>query len=267
MTYVGVLAPGKRKALKLLRAFVKSSDGRVLAVERIRKRHVDINSWVFYGVDLVTLPFFELAKRRGNFVYIDNGYLCSKYHGAIPPYYRVTRGAAQHSGIGMSDGERFAALDVEIKPWRGDGDHVLIAMQSAWWFERHGIDREQWLAQIVEFVREHTGRPIRIREKPVGLLHGAAVANDLTGAWCVVTHASNVAVDAIIAGVPAVVLGPSAAAPMAGSRLEHVIDPPMPAGRLEWCGVLADNQWTIQEITAGMPLQAVDPQGVARGNG
>jgi len=214
--------------------------------------------WVFYGVDEITRPWFDLASTKpGAFTYLDNGYLRSKYHdgGETSPYYRVTRGSSQHSGLGRSNGQRFAALGIDLKPWREDGRHVLIAMQSEWWYERHGLDRSVWLAAVRHHIKHATGRPVVVRDKPEGLDHSAAVTEALRDCWCVVTHSSNVAIDAIVQGVPAVVLGRSAARPMAGRTLEAVIDPPTPDGRLNWAGVLADHQWTRAEIGQGLPGQ------------
>jgi UDP:flavonoid glycosyltransferase YjiC (YdhE family) len=64
---------------------------------------------------------------------------------------------------------------------------------------------------------------------------------DLAEAFCVVTHSSNTAVEAILAGVPAFVLGQSAAQPFACNDLK-MIEAPF---------VLADNQWTLKEIREG----------------
>ena len=264
---VGVWNPRKRKAWKLLRAYCEAAGGRVAQVDTVRASRVDHH--VFYGVDDRTRQVWERV-RSGGFTYIDNGYFRSKYHGAVPAYYRITRGAPQHSGIGRSDGERWAALGIELAPWRTDGDHVVVALQSAWWFERHAIIRDEWVMHVVETVGELTGRPVVVRDKPSRESVLTATDDPLHGAWCVVTHSSNVAVDAIVRGVPAIVLGESAARPMAGVSLDQVAAPPTPAGREMWAAVLADNQWTRAEIASGLALEMLDKQrarGVRRGHG
>lgn len=249
---VGVWNPKKRKAWKLLNAYVEVLGGQVRLASELRGARSD--HLVFYGVDEVTRPAFEGVKHRRNFTYIDNGYFGSKYHGNKDPLYRITRGATQHSGLGTSDGRRFRSLGIRIEPWRRSGDHVLIALQSAWWFSRHHIDRAEWIIATTETVRQLTGRPVIVRDKPDRLNPGAPVSDLLAGCWCVVTHSSNVAVDAIVRGIPAIVLGASAARPMAGHKLGHVIEPPTPGGREQWAGVLADNQWTRAEIEKAAPF-------------
>ncbi len=261
---VGILAPGKRKASKLLTAFTRPARGLVVAADRVKVSRCGADVWVFYGVDQVTLGLFEVARARGTFVYMDNGYIRSKYHGETHPYYRVTRNRAQHPGIGRTDGARFAALNVPLQPWRRDGRHVLVALQSEWWFKRHGIERAEWIYGVRRRIAQDTGRPVVVRDKPPRIDLVAPIADDLRDAWCVVTHSSNVAVDAIIAGIPAIVLGESAAAPMAGRSLDDLRTPPTPADRLHWCGVLADNQWTADEIGNGLPLRIVSKEGRAR---
>lgn len=264
---VGILAPGKRKAAKLLTAFTRPARGVVMPVDRIRRARLGADLWVFYGVDAVTLPLFEVAAARGSYVYIDNGYLRSKYQGEVHPFYRITRGAPQHSGIGRSDGRRFADLGVTLSPWREDGRHVLIALQSEWWFSRHGLNRADWLFTVQSFIKRRTGRPVVVRDKPPRIDLVRPIAEDLRGAWCVVTHSSNVAIDAIVAGIPAVVFGVSAAAPMAGRTLEDILDPPVSGDRLNWCGVLADNQWRMHEIGEGLPLEVIGGGRARRGHG
>jgi hypothetical protein len=78
-----------------------------------------------------------------------------------------------------------------------------------------------------------------------------------------VTWTSNVAVEAIVAGVPAFVSRYSAAAPMAGmlDTLEHRIEtPPMPDGREGWAASLAYGQFTLAEIASGYCAEIVMDQ-------
>lgn len=269
MAIIGVWNPRKRKAWKILRAFCAPINGQLIEYNKIRGARVDHH--VFYGVDEQTRDVFDRVAGGKNFTYIDNGYFASKYHGnAGNPYYRITRGATQHSGTGVSDGRRFADLGIRIEPWRRDGDRVILALQSEWWFTRHRINRDEWTHHIVATVTELTGRRVEVREKPGRFEDTRSIDAVIGGAWCVVTHSSNLAVDAIVRGVPAIVLGVSAARPMAGTRIEQIIDPPRPAGRENWAGVLADNQWTRAEIEAGVAADWFArhvKRGVRRGHG
>ena len=66
-----------------------------------------------------------------------------------------------------------------------------------------------WEDRTRYYLRPHTDREIVTRRKALRDL-----PEQLTKAWCVVTHASMVAVDAVIAGVPVYLTGPSIALPM-----------------------------------------------------
>ena len=75
----------------------------------------------------------------------------------------------------------------------------------------------------------------------------------LRGCHCVVTHGSAAGMDAIINGVPALVLGGSIAKPVAELDLEKVDHPkyPDPLLRRDWGYALAYCQWTVAELRSG----------------
>jgi hypothetical protein len=79
------------------------------------------------------------------------------------------------------------------------------------------------------------------------------MADALRGCHVVVTHGSAAAMDAIIAGVPAICLGRSIALPVAETVLENVEKPRIPndAERYIWCRNMAYCQWTAPELRSG----------------
>lgn len=113
-----------------------------------------------------------------------------------------------------------------------------------------GIDPEKWLQTVVGEVSAHTSRPIIIKPKGEGDLDEA-----LRDAWCIVTYSSNAAVDAILAGVPAVVLGQSAVRPVAWS-LDNIENPAWPEREL-WLRALAHHQFTLDEMRSGYAWEQV----------
>lgn len=225
--------PGKAKALEVCRAFAAGCGGRV--VEQTPAALLP-GPAAFYGVRPAWAHLWAQAKAEGrDWWYIDNGFIGSGR-------FRIARNAVQAAQC-RPDPDRLANLGVSLTKWRLDGRHVLVCLQS-----------DEFMATVAGFagdiaaaVREQTDRPVRVRRK------GGAVplAADLADCWCVVTWASNAAVEAICAGVPAIVLGQSAAAPVAGARLTEIEAPPMPDGREEWAARLAASQWDLQEIRSG----------------
>jgi hypothetical protein len=115
---------------------------------------------------------------------------------------------------------------------------------------------EGWTEETVATLRRVTTRELQIRDwthDKVGLMR--SLADDLTGAWALVTHSSAAAVNALLAGVP--VLTQAGATLMMSRDIEHVESPILPPDRERFFGVLADNQWTLAEMRAGKAWQHV----------
>ena len=108
----------------------------------------------------------------------------------------------------------------------------------------YGVDPDQWLAQVCAEIAMHTDRPIVV--KPKGQGH---IAESLEDCWCVVTHSSNCAVDALLMGVPVITLGESAAETMSWC-FEDIEKPHWP-DRTWFFEALANHQWNLDEMRSG----------------
>lgn len=183
--------------------------------------------------------------------YIDHAYF------SRGKYYRITKNAYQHDGRGESTGDRFRAFPrLGVQPWRSSGSHILICPNSDIYFGLHGIDAAQWLRDVTRTLRQHTDRDLRIRWKVQRA--DRPIAQDLVDAWAVVVFSSAAALDALIAGVPVFTLAPFAASVRMGlSDLTQIEQPFYPEDRESFLSVLADNQWTVQEILRGIAWQAL----------
>lgn len=199
---------------------------------------------VMYGYLRGLWPTLRQAKAEGRtWFYLDNGYLRpGHFHG----FYRCTRNAYQHSGVGRPDFDRLKRLDIEIAAWR-KGRHVLICPPGDAYAQHHGFTAQAWLKQTLATLKANTDRPIIVRPKGTPRpLH-----QDLADAHALVTHASNTAVDAVLFGVPAFVNGPSPARPLGNTDLAAIERPVYADNREEWAAVLAANQWNLAEMTDG----------------
>lgn len=162
-------------------------------------------------------------------------------------YYRCTRGALQHDGTGDAGPERFEAHRLEVKRWRTSGRHVVVCPPDADFAELMGFDANRWLVETLAALRQATDRTIMVRPRVIG----RPLEIDLADAWALVTYMSNAAVDALIAGVPVIVTGPSGAARM-GLRDPAAIETPiLPDDREQFLWNLASRQWTIEEMERG----------------
>lgn len=246
MSVVGYPTPGKRKATVILDAFCVGAGGKVSTdITRLRD-----GAAAFYGVVPGTLRIYERAIAEGRDVYyLDNAY----FDPTREVYFRATRGRLQHDGCGASDGKRFDALGIPIKPWRESGSHVLLCPQSDSFMRDVAKYPGNWTQDTLAALRGLTDRELRVRPWTGNKRDWyRTLPEDLADCWALVTYSSASAITAMLAGVPAIVTAEdSIARPLAG-RLADVEAPTKPDGRREWASVVADNQWTLDEMRSGL---------------
>ena len=75
----------------------------------------------------------------------------------------------------------------------------------------------------------------------------------LKNAHCLVTYGSCTSVNALLAGVPAICLGPNPARPVCSRSLDDIENPPFPRERKLriWLNNLAWCQWSAKEFRSG----------------
>ena len=230
---------GKKKSFDLCLAFVHGCNGQIAG--RFRPGPA-----VFYGVDHSNESAWRAAIEAGVDRYmIDNSY----FDAVRQKSFRVTKNRMQHTGLGVSDGRRFKALRVQIHPWR-KGRHIVVCPQSPSFMKMAGFEGD-WTTCVVERLSSLTDREIRVRSWSRNKTKASiSLQADLAEAHAVVVWSSAAAVAAVIEGVPIVVEAQDCAArPMAGT-LDQIECLPTPE-RENWLGVLADNEWTIDELRNG----------------
>ena len=236
MIPVSYSVPSEHTAPLFAAAFAKGCGGTVAT------EHVPGRAWAGFG-SRTTWPGLNQTRRAGlPWYYGDHAYFGRRV------YFRITRDAFQTRGLGETDGKRLAALGVEVKPWRTSGDAILLCPPDHLWARLMSFDARAWQAEVSRKLKENSDRDVIVRKR-----HGAHVPLEqhLQRAYVVVTHSSNVAVDALVYGVPVIVTGDCAARSMGRADPVSVEYPLRPDDRERWAGVLADNQWTMDEIAAG----------------
>lgn len=245
---VGVyVSPGERTSPRWCGAFARGSKGVIWRDARIHPGPVAL-----FGSPRLKHILDQARAEKRTWFYGDHAYF------ARWKFYRVTRNAFQHTGEGIVPGwahDRFRRLNLQIKPWRRRGNFVLICPPDQKFAAFHGMDAKKWLDDATAGIRKHTKLPIRIRER--GAQTASSLLSALNNCHCLVTHESNAAVEAIMAGTPAIVTGKCAAYAVAGHSFEEITNPPTPADRERWAAVLAANQWTLNEIQSGVAWRAL----------
>lgn len=177
---------------------------------------------------------------------VDNGFY-EPARGQIRGYHRVCyRGL---SPVMMDKPDMARGPKPAMKPWRRDGRHVVLALPGEGFGRSIGLDMPAWIAGARAMIEAVTDRPIYIRPKVF-----TGLEKSLHDAWCLVTHSSNVAVDAVIAGVPVFVAPTNPAAPVGNLDLAQIENPAMP-DRERWWSSLMSQQFSLDEMMAGLPYR------------
>ena len=180
-------------------------------------------------------------------------------------------------GDGGNDSRRSDLLNLRLKPWRTDGEYILICGQhdkSLQWVHMPNVSN--WLIKTIDTIQQHTDRPIIFRPHPRCPLphiehefknvkrqdpqHIKGSYDDFDmgfdNVWATVSYSSNPGIHSVIAGVPAFVSTHSLAYPVANDiDFLHNIDNPLRPDRQQWLNDYAHTEWTLEEISQGMPLK------------
>lgn len=237
MTLTACPVPGKKKSADICTAFIK---GAPKAAE----------GCVFFGVtDGNLADWVRVLRRRIPFYYIDNSYFDS----VRGTQFRVTRNRLQiEAGAHDSDGQRFNALGLGIKPIQVNSDGHWVLVEQSPLFMRLLAAAPDW-SYHQEMWAHRTGRRVVVRrwssDKPKVQ---TTLKQDLEGAWGLHTHSSAAAVTALLEGITAYVEPMSAVANLQLSSDNSVDD------RRRFFNVLADNQFTLDEMREGKAWALLD---------
>jgi hypothetical protein len=181
-----------------------------------------------------------------------------------------------------NDRSRADSLGLVCKPWRSNGDFILICGQhdkSLQWQDMPSISN--WFLETYDEIRKHTERPIVFRPHPRcrlehierGLKHvyrqepvkiGGSYDDFDMGfddVHCTISYSSNPGIHSILSGVPAFVSTHSLAYPVANDiDFMHDVEQPMMPDRQQWLNDYAHTEYTIEEISQGIPLKHLTSQ-------
>jgi hypothetical protein len=223
-------------------AFAAGHDARIVSTA-----HLMPGSAMVYGILRGCGDIIKECEWLGrDYYHVDHGYTGRGYYDG---YFRISRNALQATGrwTDPPKRDRWDKLAKTFDPWRKEGETVVICPISDYLGRFLGIDPEKWTDSVVRELSHYTDRPVIV--KPKG---GEPLFKVLEDAWCLVTHSSNAAVDAILRGVPSITLGRSIANPVSWS-FEHIEAPIWPE-REEWCWNMAYQQFTLEEFRRGIDL-------------
>jgi hypothetical protein len=231
--------PGKRKSFELCQFFIEGA----------MRRGCTEDAAVFSGIVPGNVNTWRQVLKSGRpYYYIDNSYFDDSRH----THFRVTKNDLQYHGRDLSSGARlraiFGGFDPKIKPFQDlDEGHILIVPQSDVHMELTIGYHGDWLAETVRLcANTWPTREIKIRSWSANKHELAkTLPEDLADAHRLVTHTSAAAITALLHGVSVVTDSRHALADWVMST------DPTKDQRLHAFQVLADNQWTLEELKQG----------------
>ena len=163
-----------------------------------------------------------------------------------------------------------ADLGIWLKPWRTQGEHILICLQRHGGWSMGGLDVQTWLDQTIAQIRQHSRkRQIVVRTHPgdkkiksilkiygkgVHLSGNERLVDDLRGAWATVVYNSSPSIASVIEGIPAFVTDPnpqrSQSYEVANTDLSRLETPEMP-DRQTWIERVSMCHWNFNELRSG----------------
>ena len=207
--------------------------------------------------------YHDIATRfeatGGTVLVAENGYLGP---GGISPHamnprtiYALGRGAHNDSGAIPEGGpERWAALGVDLKPWRASGEHIVVCPNRSFGMPDRMMP-PNWPIDVCNRLRKLTRREVRLRPHPGNAPAKKPLAEDLAGAHCVVIWSSSAGVHALASGIPVFVESPFwiMKGCNAGADIEH----PLMPDRIPHFQRLAWGQWALPQIEDGTAFRAL----------
>lgn len=176
-----------------------------------------------------------------------------------------------------NDDSRARLLGLNLKPWNKEGKHILLCGQhdkSLQW--RNMPPMSNWFLNTYDEIRKHTDRPIIFRPHPRCRLehierglryverqepnHIANTYDDFDmgfdNVWATISYSSNPGIHSCINGIPAFV-SPSSLAYNVANDIDflHNIEQPLTPDRTQWLNDYAHTEWTVEEISQGLPLK------------
>ena len=205
----------------------------------------------------------RFESEGGVYICAENGYIgrdgtAPKFDvhpgGPQPWHYYAVSDGFHNDASRVKEGapERWARLGVELKPWRADGEHILVAPNRSFGVPERTMHPD-WAQRTAGRLAKQTKRPVRIREHPGNNAPRRPLSEDLKGCWAVYVWSSSVAVHALAAGIPTFIEAPFQI--VKGASASGPVDAPVMPERLPHFERLAWGQFTCAELESGEPFR------------
>ena len=160
-------------------------------------------------------------------------------------------------------------IGFDLKPWRTDGNHILICLQRNGGWSMQGLDVMDWCVKTILEIKKYSNRPIIVRAHPgdknaknylklnvpdVKISTNQNILDDFKTAWATITYNSSPGVASAIEGIPVFVTDTntrnSQAFSVCNTELKNIENPTM-TERQDWVEKLAMSHWNFQDLESG----------------
>ena len=163
-------------------------------------------------------------------------------------------------------------LGVKVKPYREDGEFILLTLQVPGDASLRGLVIEDWAYETAHKIRKYTDRPILIRTPQVMKTFNLdtlykirdelpnidyqvgdkqSLIPTLEKCWATIAYSSGMGIDSYINGVPCFTMDKANFAYSLGNtNLKNIESPKLPK-REQWLNNLCYAQWSEQEMNEG----------------
>lgn len=160
---------------------------------------------------------------------------------------------------------------INLKPWRKNGNHILVCCQRPLGWSMRGLNLETWLDRTIRKIKKNTDRPILVRWHPgdpksfpewqkkiakYGVIISPTsrhITEDLKKAHAVVCHNSTPSSVAAIEGVPSFITDEprfSMAGDVVNTDFTQLETPIFP-DREQWIRKLSQCHWSFDDLRSG----------------
>ena len=189
------------------------------------------------------------------FWFIDSGY--TNFVESNKKWHRLTRNHLHFNNQFIAPADRLINFTKFPKPWRKDGEKILIVEPGPFAASIMHVDAKSWTEQVSNELKKYTDRPIEIRSK-INKKTRTSLYQTLRDGdyYCTISINSNSAVESIWAGIPAITLDKHVSNAVTRSSLSQIND--LYYGPLgDWLAWLSYCQFTYDELIDGTALKII----------
>lgn len=188
------------------------------------------------------------------FWFIDSGYT-NFLEGKNKVWHRLTRNHIHHTNVFLPPTNRLGVFKEFPKPWREDGEFILVIEPGPFSAAIFHIDLKNWKYNIEQEIRKYSDKPIKFRpkinKKVRSPLYQELLNEDY---YCLININSNAATEAIWAGVPVITLDQHISNSVSRRTVADINNLHRPH-LANWLTMLSYCQFTYEELTNGTAVK------------